>query len=547
MPVWEWPVIRGINKKVTDKRLPWLGGQGWRQFWHRVIILVMSLSFWGMLCPSMALAQPTPTRTTLPTNPTPLTIQPYLERVKSKVSEFTLSNGMKFIVLERHQAPVVSFLTYADVGGADEPVGQTGVAHYLEHLAFKGTRRIGTRDYTAEAPLLNRLDQLFDQIQAARKAGQAQQVQSLQTEFQRLEAEAKRYVIQNQYGQIVSQSGGVGLNANTSADATRYFYSFPSNKLELWMSLESERFLEPVFREFFKEKDVILEERRMRNDNSPVGQMVEAFLQKAFTTHPYRRPVIGSSQDIGNLTRKNVEDFFATYYVPNNLTMAVVGDINPVEVKRLAEIYFGRYPAGRKPPQVTLVEPAQTAPRELTLRLPTQPWYMEGYHIPSIRDPDYVVAEMINGILSSGRTSRLYQSLVVKQRLALSAQGFSGMPGNKHANLMLFYALTAPNQTVEKVATALRTEIERLKTEPVTAAELERIKKSARMGLLQSLDSNQGMAQLLLDYQVKTGNWRNLFQRLEAIDAVTPADVQRFANKTFVANNRTVGKLLPQA
>lgn len=541
MPVWEWPVIRGIYKKVTDKPLTWLGGQGWRQFWHRGGILVMSLSLLGMLCPSMALAQPTP-----PPPATP-SIQPYLERVKSKVSEFTLSNGMQFIVLERHQAPVVSFLTYADVGGADEPEGQTGVAHYLEHLAFKGTRRIGTRDYTAEAPLLHRLDQLFDQIQAARKAGQAQQVQALQTEFQRIEAEAKRYVIQNQYGQIVSQSGGVGLNANTSADATRYFYSFPSNKLELWMSLESERFLEPVFREFFKEKDVILEERRMRNDNSPVGQMIEAFLQKAFSTHPYRRPVIGSSQDIGNLTRKNVEDFFTTYYVPNNLTMAVVGDVNPGEVKRLAEIYFGRYPAGRKPPQVTLVEPAQTAPLELTLRLATQPWYMEGYHIPSIRDPDYLVAEMINGILSSGRTSRLYQSLVVKQRLALSAQGFSGMPGNKHANLMLFYALTAPNQTVEKVAAALHTEIERLKTEPVTAAELERIKKSARMDLLQSLDSNQGMAQLLLDYQVKTGNWRNLFQRLEAIDAVTPADIQRFAQKTFVANNRTVGKLLPQA
>jgi predicted Zn-dependent peptidase len=227
--------------------------------------------------------------------------------------------------------------------------------------------------------------------------------------------------------------------------------------------------------------------------------------------------------------------------------MAVVGDVNPSEVRRLAEIYFGRYPAGPKPPQVTVVEPPQAAPREFTLRLPSQPWYIEGYHIPSVRDPSYVVADMIDDILSRGRTSRLYQSLVVKQRLALSAQGFSGLPGNKYPNLMMFYALTAPNRTVEEVGAALRTEIERLKTEPVTAAELERVKKSARTGLLQSLDSNQGMAQLLLEYQAKTGNWRNLFQRLEAIDAVTAADVQRFAQQTFVANNRTVGKLLPQS
>jgi predicted Zn-dependent peptidase len=483
----------------------------------------------------------------VPPNPASTSIQPYLERVKSTVSEFTLNNGMKFIVLERHQAPVVSFLTYADVGGVDEPDGQTGVAHYLEHLAFKGTRRIGTTNYTAEAPLLNRLDQLFDRLQAAKKAGQTQQVQALQTEFQQLEAEAKGYVLQNQYGQIVSQAGGVGLNATTSAEATRYFYSFPSNKLELWMSLESERFLEPVFREFFKEKDVILEERRTRTDNSPVGKMIEVFLDNAFTRHPYRRPVIGYAKDLQNLTRQNITDFFATYYVPNNLTMAVVGDVNPSEVRRLAEIYFGRYPAGPKPPQVTVVEPPQAAPREFTLRLPSQPWYIEGYHIPSVRDPSYVVADMIDDILSRGRTSRLYQSLVVKQRLALSAQGFSGLPGNKYPNLMMFYALTAPNRTVEEVGAALRTEIERLKTEPVTAAELERVKKSARTGLLQSLDSNQGMAQLLLEYQAKTGNWRNLFQRLEAIDAVTAADVQRFAQQTFVANNRTVGKLLPQS
>ncbi len=474
------------------------------------------------------------------------TIQPYLDRVIQRVSEFTLDNGMKFIVLERHEAPVVSFLTYADVGGADEPDGKTGVAHFLEHLAFKGTTRIGTLDYAAEEPLLDKLDRLAEQITAAKAANKEAEVAKLQAEFQKIEAEADSLVKQNELGQIVERSGGVGLNATTSTDATRYFYSFPSNKLELWMSLESERFLDPVFREFYKEQQVILEERRLRTDNSPVGQMIEAFSATAFQVHPYKRPVIGYNQDIRNLTREDVEKFFSTYYVPNNLTMAIVGDVNPAEVKRLAQIYFGRYKAGAKPPQVTAQEPPQTETREVTLRLESQPWYLEGYHRPAMKHPDHVVYEIIAGLLSDGRTSRLYKSLVEEKQIALTAQGFSGFPGEKYPNLMLFYAMTAPGHSVEEVAQALRTEIDRLKTEPVSQQELDRVKTQARAGLLRSLDSNDGMAELLLEYEVKTGSWRNLFKEIDAIAAVQPADIQRVAQEAFTPENRTIGRLLPK-
>jgi len=477
---------------------------------------------------------------------TPLALQPYLDRVADQVTEFRLENGLKFIVLERHQAPVISFLTYAKVGGANEPEGKTGVAHFLEHLAFKGTTRIGTRNYRAEKPLLDRLDQLSDRIQAARGAGDPAKVNQLQAEFDRVQAQAASYVKPNEMGQIVEQAGGEGLNANTSADATRYFYSFPANKLELWMSLESERFLEPVFREFYKEKNVILEERRLRTDNSPIGRMIEAMLDTAFTAHPYRRPVIGYAQDIQNLTRQDVQDFFDTYYVPNNLTIAVVGDVNPAEVQRLARIYFGRYPSKPEPPTLTATEPPQTAPRELTLKLPSQPWYLEAYHRPARNHPDHVVYELIGSLLSDGRTSRLYQSLVEQQRVALSAQGFNGFPGDRFPNLMLFYVLTAPNHTVEEVAAALDAELERLRTEPVTIVELQRVKTQAQAGLLRSLDSNSGMAQLLLEYEAKTGDWRNLFKELDAIAAVTPADIQRVAQTTFKPQNRTIGRILPQ-
>lgn len=471
-------------------------------------------------------------------------IQPYLEEFIDRVTEFRLDNGMKFIVLENKEAPLVSFVTYANVGGANEPDGKTGVAHFLEHLAFKGTKDIGTTNYEAEAKIFARQDELFDKIKASKATGKEKDLTQLEQEFAQLETEAEKYVKQNEFGRIVEQAGGEGLNAFTSADETAYFYSFPSNKIELWMSLESERFLEPVFREFFKEREVILEERRLRTDNNPLGQMMEAFIDKAFTVHPYKRPVIGYDADIRNLTREDVRQFFETYYPPNNITIAIAGDVDPTQIQKLAQVYFGRYGAKPEPPEVTKVEPKQTQTREVTLELPSQPWYLEGYHRPQLNHPDNAIYEVIAGLMSNGRTSRLYKSLVEQKQVALTAQGFNGFPGNKYPNLMLFYALTAPNTTVDNVAEALNIELERMKNEPVKQKELEKVQNQLRAELLRSLDSNLGMAKLLAEYDIKTGNWRNVFKQLDAIAAVTPADIQRVAKATFVPENRTIGRLL---
>ncbi len=474
-------------------------------------------------------------------------IQPYLEGVIERVTEFSLDNGMKFIVLENHDAPVISFVTYANVGGVDEPDEKTGVAHFLEHLAFKGTKQIGTTNYQAETKILNELDQLFLQIKAAKQAGDKAKLKQLQEKFVATQSAASQYVKQNEYGEIVDTAGGVGLNAVTSADYTSYFYSFPSNKLELWMSLESERFLQPVFREFYQEKQVILEERRLRTDNSAIGKTIEAFLDTAFTSHPYKRPVIGYNEDIQNLTREDVEQFFATYYAPNNLTVAIAGDVVPKQVQELAEIYFGRYKAQAPPSPVQAVEPVQKETREVTINFPSQPWYLEGYHIPALDHPDYPIYEVMSELLSSGRTSRLYQSLIEQQQVALTAQGFSGFPGNKYPNLMLFYALTTPGTDVDQLAIALRAEIDRLKTEPVTPEELERVKTQLKANLVRTLDSNMGMARVLAEYDAKTGSWRTIFDELETIEAITPEDIQRAAQATFTAENRTIGKLLPNS
>jgi predicted Zn-dependent peptidase len=515
--------------------------------WNRVIFTVLATFLLFLGTPQAALAQAIAQTVAPPAQAeTDVDLSRYLEDVIDRVTEFTLDNGMKFIVLERHKAPVVSFMTYVDVGAAYEEDGKTGAAHYLEHLAFKGTTRIGTTSYEAEAPLLERMDELFDQLQAARADGDEAAIARLEPEFAALKAEAATYVEQNQMGQIVEQAGGVGLNATTSADATRYFYSFPANKLELWMSLESERFLEPVFREFYEEKDVILEERRMRTDNSPIGQMIEAFLEAAFPGHPYGRPIIGYEEDIRNLTRADIQDFFETHYTPNQIVAAVVGDVDPDEVRQLAETYFGRYQTRDGSPEVTAIAPTQTEAQEITLELPSEPWYLEGYQRPAIDHPDNATYQIIDAILTSGRTSRLYKSLVEDQQLALSVQSANGFPGDRYPTLMLLYALTAPGHTVDEVAAALDAELERLKTEPVSAEELDRVKTQSRAGLLRTLASNQGMASLLPEYQAKTGDWRNLFGELEAIAAVTAEDVQRVAQDTFQPEKLTIGKLLTQ-
>lgn len=483
--------------------------------------------------PAIAMARPAVSQAT--------TIQPYLDQVAKRISEFTLDNGMKFIVLERNQAPVASFMLYAKVGAVNEPDGQTGIAHYLEHLAFKGTTQIGTRDYTAEQQVLTEMDAVFDKILAAEKAGQLEQAEALQEQLEALRAEAAQYVEQNEYGSIVNQQGATGLNATTGAEATRYFYSLPSNKLELWMSLESERFLEPVFREFYEEKDVILEERRLRVDNSPIGKLIEVFLEEAFEVHPYRRPVIGYEEDLYAATRENVTRFFESYYVPNNLIAVIVGDVDPQEVQQMAQAYFGRFMARSTPAEVTIKEPPQTEPKQFTLTLASQPWYLEGYHRPSINHPDHPIYGLIESILVRGRTSRLYKDLVEDQQIALSVGSVNGFPGDQYPTMLLLYGLTAPGYAPEAIAPLMEQQLTRLMEEPVSLQELDRVKTQARAGLLRRLDSNSGMAALLADYEAKTGSWRNVFSELTAIESVTAADIQRVANTLFQPENRTVG------
>jgi predicted Zn-dependent peptidase len=471
-----------------------------------------------------------------------------LSSFEKTVTEHRLQNGMTFLIVERHEVPVVSFHLYADVGSVDEEAGETGMAHMFEHMAFKGTKDIGTRDYPREKEALDRVDQIYRRLQEEkfRPSPDAARVEELEREFEAAQAEAGEYAKSEELAQVIEQAGGAGLNASTSNDATRYYLSLPSNKAELWFSLESARFLDPVLREFYKERDVVMEERRMRVESQPVGKLVSNMLSIAYRAHPYGREAIGWRSDLENLTRWDAQEFFVKHYVPETLTAVIVGDVDPETTIAWAETYFGRLPQHERAEPVWTEEPQQEGPRITTVYAQSEPVLLIGYHKPNALHKDDAVFDAVQDILSGGRTSRLYRSLVQDKRISAGAGGFPGFPGNKYPNLFLFFSFPAPGHDNGENERAMLAEIEKLKTELVTEEELARVKARARADLVDGLDSNTGLASQLAVYQVLTGDWRNLFRRLEAIDRVTREDVQRVAKEYFTESNRSTAYLLSE-
>lgn len=469
---------------------------------------------------------------------------------KGRVTKFTLDNGLKFIVAERHQAPVASFYTYADVGSVQDPKGQTGLAHMFEHMAFKGTPTIGTTNYAEEKLSLDRVDQAFLALRAERDKGakaDKAKLEQLQKDFDAAQAGAGKFVVTNEFGRVIEQAGGRGLNASTAHDRTDYFFSLPSNEAELWFYLESERWLHPVLREFYKEASVVREERRMSVDSQPMGRMLEEFLHAAYLAHPYGERGIGFMSDLENFTRMDAEDFFQKNYGPSNLTCVVVGDVDPKKMREFAEQYFGRIPARPKGEPTRTVEPPQNIEKRLKMQAQAQRVLIMGYHKPAATDPESPIYDAIGSLLSDGRSSRLTRDLVTQKKVAVAAGGFPDFPGEKYPGLFVFFGYPAPGKSNEEFEKEMAGEIDRLKNELVSAEELEGVKRRARANLLGGLDSNTGLAQLLAKFEVLTGNWENLFTYLDKMEKVTPQDIQRISKQTFVDTNRTVAYLEPMA
>ncbi len=462
-----------------------------------------------------------------------------------RVIEHRLANGLTVLLVERHQAPIVSINMTFGVGGINELTGATGVAHLYEHMAFKGTRTIGTKDYTRERPLLDELDRLNAEIEKQRAAGaDAAQLQQLRRTFKDAQDRAGQLVVGNEMSLLYQRHGAVGLNASTGKDVTRYVISLPANRLPLWAAIESDRMAHPVLREFYKERAVVMEERRLRTDDSPNGLLYEVFAAAAFQAHPYGFPTIGWASDIQALTPAETERFFRTYYGPANATIGIVGDINPPEVLALIERTFGAIPSSPAPPPVITAEPEQRGERRVEVEFDAEPIVLIGYHKPALGHPDDFVFDVLESVLSEGVTSRLYHRVVREKRLATAVGADAGFPGLVAPNLFVISAAPLAPHTTAEVEAAVDEEIERLKTEPVSAKELEKVLNNLDANLVRALRSNSGLAGQLAYFQVVAKDWRYVLKARERIAAVTPEDIQRVARTYLTKINRTVATLV---
>lgn len=464
------------------------------------------------------------------------------DEIQKSVFEKTLPNGLKVIIVPRHNAPVFTGVIYADVGGANENQNATGLAHIFEHMAFKGTKTIGTKDYEKEKVELDKVDKAFLELREARERkpkASEEEIKALEEKFQKAQEEAQQFVIQNELGEILEREGSPDLNAFTSFDQTVYIYSLPSNKLELWVAIEADRFTNPVLREFYKEKDVIMEEKRMGESNA-FGKLLDDFMAVAFKNHMYRSWVIGCMSDLQHISRTDAETWFDKWYRAKNLTAVLVGDVDPKTAMPIIEKYLGKIPAGEKPSQFVSEEPHQRAEKRIIMEDPSQPFLVVAYHKPAFDDPDNAVYDAIADIMGGGRSSRLYTSLVKEKKVAMYTGTYTEL-GRKYPGLFLFFAVPNQGKSVEDCENAIYEEIEKLKTTPVSQDELDGLKARAKNNFIKSIDDNYGLALNLAVYQNLTGNWRELFKELEKIDKVTADDIMRVSKQIFVKNNRTVG------
>ena len=476
-----------------------------------------------------------------------------------RVVEQKLTNGLTILMVERHQTPVVSLNMTFGVGGVNEQVGQTGLAHLYEHMAFKGTRTVGTKDYEKERPILDEWFRVGTELEQRQRelarrnpdkpATQEDRaaIEKLQKRFTELQEQAGQYVAGNEMALLYQRHGGVGLNAATGKDLTRYMINLPANRLPLWAALESDRMAHPVLREFYKERGVVMEERRLRNDDSANGLLYETFTSTAFRAHPYGIPTIGWESDILSLTPADTEAFFKVHYGPGNATIAIVGDINPKEVMRLIEETFGKIPAAPPQPPLVTVEPPQRGERRVEVEFDAEPSVVIGFHKPALGHPDDYVFDVIDAVLSDGLTSRLYTSLIREKRIAASVSSDSNYPGVRAPNLFILSATPLAPHTTAEMEAAIYAEIERLKTEPVSPKELEKVLNNLDADLVRALRSNGGLASQLALYQTVAGDWRYALKARDKIAAVTPASIQRVAAEYFTRTNRTVATLVKKA
>ncbi len=459
-------------------------------------------------------------------------------------------NGLVLMVVEDRQWPTVLCYRYHRVGSVNEHAGITGTAHLLEHMMFKGTREVGTWNYEAEVPIMEEIDGLMDEIDRERAKGlndyqemDQDKIDRLWEEVKKQQEKQRKYIRKNEIDYIYNTHGARGLNASTGFDSTDYYLSLPSNRLEIWAYLESQRMKEPVFREFYSERDVVHEEYRMYANN-PGYFLFYNFVSNMFHASPYGHHVLGWESDIQSMRRNRVMDFLRQYYAPNNTALVLVGDVDFESARKMVDGYFGDIPRQADPPPVFTREPERRGERRAELMFEaSQPRLTIGFQGPTPGHPDEDALDVISYLVSKGRTSRFYRNLV-EEEIAYSVTGWNWTMN--YANLFYISAIPREPNTAGDLEEAIYQELDRFKTEPVTQRELQKAKNWIEKDYLDTLTTRFSLAHSLAHAYLIKGDWRR-FDTRARLNKVTPEDIQRVANKYFTRERRTVVTLVPES
>jgi predicted Zn-dependent peptidase len=459
---------------------------------------------------------------------------------EGRVTDFALPNGLRLIVIERHEAPVVSFHTYVRAGSANVPAGQSGLARLLERLAWSGTESIGSRDWASEKKALDAVEETQDRLQAERNKGPKAddvKITSLGFDAQRAVEQARSFSRPGAYQQELTDQGATGMAASVSADAIQYTCTLPSNRVELWFSMESQRLSRPVLRGFYAERDRLAQQNRIP---SAEARVAEGLASAAFPAHPYRNPINGWMGDLQSLRTADARSFIERYFVPGNLTIAIAGDITPAEARRLAERYFGgaAWSARPVPAAIPTVDPVQTAPRVQISYGATAPMVAIGYRRPDQLDRDDAVFDAIQAILA-GAKGWLAQGLTGESGIAVAARPEATSPGARYPALFAITVQLVPGRTMDQAVSAVQAVIDRLRGQPADDATLARAKAHVRDTILAALTQNASAAALLSACAAEYGDWKVPFVELDRIGKLSAADVQRVAAKYLVPERRT--------
>ncbi|MGD2097456.1 MAG: pitrilysin family protein [Desulfobacterales bacterium] len=485
--------------------------------------------------------------------------------IQLDAKEFKLENGMLFLVVERPATPQVAARLAIRAGSALEETGRTGIAHLLEHMMFKGTKNFGTLDVAKDAKLQQQIEAAYQSIlnEQQKRSPDEKLIQKKRAEMEKLRAEVQKIYVPQAFSSQLGKIGAVGVNAFTTKDQTQYIASVPSDMLEQWFSIVSEQIFEPSWREFYVEKEVVQREWAFRYINDPGGAAWLDLNAAAYTAHPYRNPTIGWKSDMEKYSTQDATEFHQRYYNPANAVCVLVGDVTLDQAKRLAKTYFARYPAGKGAPEMVTREPPQQGPRKNIryLKGARTPLVRIGYHGARMGTPDFYALDALTMILSHGRGARMMQN-IVNQGLAVEA--WAGNPDNRYGGMLIVGGSPNEPETLKKASgqldehqqrkaylaaceqleALLVAEVEKFKTEAVSARELARIKKLNRRDFLDRMRSNESLAGTLATLEVQVG-WRYLTGYLEKIEAVTPEDILKAAQKYVRPDNETVVYVIP--